>query len=158
MALTFTRRPNLESETRGTTKKTCRVNFFGDVSLYNLDVENFRIDTEILELSKSAHLNVANLESPLTHSTNRRPYKHVYMKGVPKPSHVLELFDAFTLANNHMLDYTEQGLTDTLDFLSTIDKKSFGVGVDRDGRVADGATLDPVAEARDEGGRGVSLR
>jgi poly-gamma-glutamate synthesis protein (capsule biosynthesis protein) len=53
------------------------------------------------------------------------------MKGVPKPSHVFELFDAFTLANNHMLDYTEQGLTDTLDFLSTINKKSFGVGLDR---------------------------
>jgi poly-gamma-glutamate synthesis protein (capsule biosynthesis protein) len=53
------------------------------------------------------------------------------MKGAPEPSHIFDLFDAFTLANNHMLDYNEEGLSDTVRFLASIDKKSFGVGADR---------------------------
>lgn len=108
-----------------------RINFFGDVCLQGIDPATFAVDPDLLELIDSASLNVANLECPLTEATERRPYKHVYLKAAPVANPILDLFDAFTLANNHILDYKARGLLDTMEFLTRSGKRFFGAGVNR---------------------------
>jgi len=41
----------------------------------------------------------------------------------------LDLFDVFSLANNHVMDYTKAGLEETIRFLDQEEKHSFGAGV-----------------------------
>jgi len=108
-----------------------RINFFGDVCLHDIDPASYEVDPGLRELIASASLNVANLECPLTHATERRPYKHVYLKAPPIENPILDLFHAFTLANNHILDYRAQGLRDTIAFLTRTGKRYFGAGENR---------------------------
>jgi poly-gamma-glutamate synthesis protein (capsule biosynthesis protein) len=108
-----------------------RINFFGDVCLHGIDPTMFAVDPALRAVIESARLNVANLECPLTHATERRPYKHVYLKALPVENPILDLFHTFTLANNHILDYQAQGLRDTIAFLTRTGKRYFGAGVNR---------------------------
>jgi poly-gamma-glutamate capsule biosynthesis protein CapA/YwtB (metallophosphatase superfamily) len=105
-----------------------RINFFGDVCLDGIASDRFIIDPQIAGLVATAAHSVGNLESPLTYAVDGMPYRVKLMKAEPKPSSILDLFDVFTLANNHILDYKENGLTDTINFLSEQDKKFFGIG------------------------------
>jgi hypothetical protein len=109
-----------------------RINFFGDVCLDGIDTDSFAIDPRIVALAASADCNVANLESPLTVSANGLPYQAHLIKAEPKPSEILKLFDIFSLANNHIMDYREGGLRDTISFLQGLGKAHFGAGATRD--------------------------
>jgi Bacterial capsule synthesis protein PGA_cap len=109
-----------------------RINFFGDVCLDGIDCNRFVVDPGIVALAAAAEHNVANLESPLTDATQGMPYRVRLMKAPPRPNHILDLFDIFTLANNHIMDYLEPGLIDTLEFLQQENKRSFGAGLNRE--------------------------
>ncbi len=62
-----------------------------------------------------AHFAVANLEAPVTTFSDARANKKYNLKIAPE---ALTLFDSrfvLSLANNHIMDFGEQGLRDTLD-------------------------------------------
>ena len=109
-----------------------RLNFFGDVCLDGIDTESFSIDQRILDLAASADCNVANLESPLTRSSDGLPYQAHLIKAEPKPSEILKLIEIFSLANNHIMDYQASGLWDTIAFLQQLGKAYFGAGASPD--------------------------
>jgi poly-gamma-glutamate synthesis protein (capsule biosynthesis protein) len=102
--------------------------FAGDLSLCNIDAPRFRIDPAIAPVFASADYRIANLEAPLTNHKTKISNRAWYMKGDPIMSPILEQFDAFSLANNHVLDYEAQGVADTKAFLGTHQKGYFGAG------------------------------
>ena len=126
-----------------------RINFFGDVCLDGIDTDSFVIDPQIVALAALADCNVANLESPLTLSADGLPYQASLIKAEPKPSGIFDLFDVFSLANNHIMDYQDRGLWDTIAFLERLGKAHFGAGANRD------QSLTPYIFERD--GRGVAF-
>lgn len=121
-----------------------QINFVGDVCLEAIDIERFALDPRLVELAASADHNVANLESPLTEAEDGMPYRVRLIKASPRPNRIIELFDVFSLANNHMMDYKQKGLADTIDFLRRHEKRFFGAGLDRE------EALRPVKLDRDE--------
>ena len=106
-----------------------RLIFVGDLSLANIDTDAFAIDPRIAELLAHADLRVANLESPLTFSQEKAPHHPISLKAPPRKNEILDAFDVFSLANNHILDYGEAGLRDTIDFLTSENKSYFGAGM-----------------------------
>lgn len=61
-------------------------------------------------------LNIANLECPLTHSNQKIQKVGPHLKGKTDCWSLISAgkFDLLTLANNHIMDYGEQGLMETL--------------------------------------------
>lgn len=108
-----------------------RISFYGDVCLHGLDPERYAIDPELRALARGSTLNVANLEGPLTEAADPMSWKAVHLRGAPVASPILEHFDVFSLANNHILDYREAGLRDTMRLLERLGKHHFGAGLDR---------------------------
>lgn len=106
-----------------------KVNFGGDLCLFKIDAENFSVDEKIKEIFSKADFNIANLESPLTNSEFKKPNQPIYLKGIPQNNSLLDLFDVFSLANNHILDYGVKGLQDTMEFLTSNKKYYFGAGL-----------------------------
>lgn len=43
-----------------------KLNIFGDISLYNINANNFRFDPRFEELTSAADFNIGNLECPIT--------------------------------------------------------------------------------------------
>jgi poly-gamma-glutamate synthesis protein (capsule biosynthesis protein) len=92
---------------------------------------------------------IANLESPITTSATpwRRGFKFFHFKAEPGAVNLLRAGNirAVCLANNHMLDYGERGLTDTLAALEGAGIAGVGAGRDlaeaRAGRILDVAGL-----------------
>jgi poly-gamma-glutamate synthesis protein (capsule biosynthesis protein) len=107
-----------------------RLLFVGDVCLANIDTETFDVDPQIVQVLASADLRIANLESPLTISEEQAPHHPITLKAAPRTSQILDALDVFSLANNHILDYGEIGLTDTIKFLGSENKSHFGAGLD----------------------------
>ncbi|MBU1637821.1 CapA family protein, partial [bacterium] len=72
-----------------------------------------------LSLLESADFTSVNLESPLTTASVRHPTKGIVFKG--NPSNVAGLVyagvDYATLANNHIIDYMEAGMLETMSVL-----------------------------------------
>ncbi len=108
------------------------ITFAGDLCLEDLDQESYIIQPEIADLFARSDLNVVNLESPLTHSEEKMPGRVFNFKGRPVPGKVFNHFDVFSLANNHILDYSSAGLLDTMDFIVSRQKSFFGAGQDID--------------------------
>ncbi len=106
-----------------------KINFVGDLCLQDLDADTFTIDEGVRAVFECVDISVANLEAPLTRSDNQTPDQPWNLKGKPKPSPPFGMFDIFSLANNHILDYGQEGLEETLAFLSSQGKCWFGAGV-----------------------------
>ena len=71
---------------------------------------------------------VANLEAPITNRTTARKNKRYNLK---TGSEILDLFDSrfvLGLANNHILDYGERGLLDTIEALDSQNIPHAGAG------------------------------
>lgn len=82
----------------------------------------------------SADLRIVNLECALT--THRQPWAHgrrkmFHFRAAPSAVRVLQTahIDACALANNHILDFEEQGLRDTLRTLTVAGIKHAGAGI-----------------------------
>jgi poly-gamma-glutamate synthesis protein (capsule biosynthesis protein) len=105
-----------------------KVSFVGDLCFQSIDNRRYVVEKSVQAVFKSSDLSVANLESPLTRSDLKRPNQPCYIKGLPEPNIILDIFDIFSLANNHILDYSADGLNETCNFLSLHGKFWFGAG------------------------------
>jgi poly-gamma-glutamate synthesis protein (capsule biosynthesis protein) len=82
---------------------------------------------------QSADFTVANLEAPF--GAGGKPFRKTYTFRVPPafaPALASAGFDAFTLANNHILDYGTSTFFTTLRLLDSLGVAGFGAGPDRD--------------------------
>ena len=116
---------------------------FGDVIINNIcingkkDVEK-HIPSAILQKLRNADIAFCNLETPLTTSTEKQnshyskllDAKKVFVKTPPRCAEFLSYvgFDIVSIANNHIIDYKEKGLNDTIKALETHHIKHVGAG------------------------------
>lgn len=105
-----------------------KINFVGDVCLSGINAHDFQIQRDVAAQLKTAHLNVANLECPLTFSDRKEPNHPVHLKAQPDANPIIDWFHIFSLANNHIMDYGEAGLRHTREFLGGQGKQYFGAG------------------------------
>lgn len=84
----------------------------------------------LLPLLRSTDLNIANLETTLTHS-NKKVFKTFNFKAAPDK--IRSLTEAsitiVNLANNHILDFSEEGLIETIQTLGFAGIKYVGAGI-----------------------------
>src|SRR5690606_36954172 len=78
-----------------------------------------QISDEIRDVFSQSDYNIVNLEAPVTESTSKILKTGPHLKSEKEST--LEVLKALninlcTLANNHVLDYDEQGVIDTLNF------------------------------------------
>ncbi len=86
---------------------------------------------KVSDLLKQGDVTFANLESPITASTHSLDKKRkIVLKGDPASVEALTGagIDVVSLANNHMMDYYEKGLFDTIDILDKNDILHMGSG------------------------------
>lgn len=104
----------------------------GDLVVHNTYNTKDMIDESIIRLFSQSDYNMANLEAPVTKS-NRKILKTGPHLKADKDStlSVLESLsiNLVTLANNHVLDYDEQGVKDTLDFCMENNIQTVGAGM-----------------------------
>jgi poly-gamma-glutamate synthesis protein (capsule biosynthesis protein) len=93
-----------------------------------------RVWGDVLPLLQRADAVIANLECPITRATRTwaRTWKTVKMRGVPETIGLLAAANirCVSLANNHALDYEEEGLRETLALLRTAGIAPAGAGLD----------------------------
>lgn len=93
-------------------------------------------DEKILDQFQSSDLNIVNLESPITEAgvENRILKSGPFLKASPSASGVLNLLkiNLVTLANNHIYDYGDKGLSDTLSLCKSQNIATVGAGLDID--------------------------
>ena len=83
----------------------------------------------VAKLLGSADVRIGNLENPITDHAVTTPDKPFVFKAAPQSAEVLaHHFDVLSLANNHMGDYGEQGVLDTLLHLNQQQIKTVGGG------------------------------
>ena len=83
---------------------------------------------ELAKLFTGADLVVGNLEGPITDSQQLRA-EQIWNLNVPTTlTPLLTPFDGFTLANNHIFDFGEQGYLDTINALTTQNIQYCGAG------------------------------
>src|SRR3989338_9954757 len=78
----------------------------------------------------NADIAMANLEAPLTNRTDAFMEKEFVLKVSPDAVGEIKSagFDVLTLANNHIMDYGQGGLQDTMDILNKAGIKHTGAG------------------------------
>lgn len=91
------------------------------------------IDQSVEKLFSEADYSIVNLEAPVTENTSKNKIlktgPHLQAKGNSILPTLKRLnIDMVTLANNHILDYGEKGLYDTLDFCQKNNIDTIGVG------------------------------
>lgn len=74
-------------------------------------------------------LTIVNLENPLTNASNKVVKEFVF-KGAPEYRQILQeaSIEAVNLSNNHIYDYLERGMKDTIENLKKVDISYFGEG------------------------------
>lgn len=86
---------------------------------------------DVLPLLQSTDLNIINLEAALTCSDKKVAKVFNFKADPEKVQTLLEgNIQVVNLANNHILDYSEEGLLETLKTLSKVDIKYVGAGRD----------------------------
>jgi len=92
-----------------------------------------RIFNDFLPIIKNQDISITNLESPITLSTSTIEKTGPSLKALPGTAEALKFaeFKAVTLANNHIMDYGELGLGDTIKALDKNDLKYFGAGMNK---------------------------
>lgn len=104
-----------------------KINVFGDFCLVSVDPNNYKIGDDIRAIMSGA-INVANLECPITDAETKAPFQSVNFKVKPELLTVLDGFQVVTLCNNHIGDYLDQGIQDTIKHVEEKGLKWFGVG------------------------------
>jgi hypothetical protein len=89
------------------------------------------VDHEVISMFKSSDYNIVNLEAPVTSSQSKINKSGPHIKS--DSSSTKDLFSALkinlaTLANNHILDYDEQGVMETLAFCNEHNISTVGAG------------------------------
>lgn len=93
----------------------------------------------LIPITRDVDLHLANLEGPITRSSDTTTSKQYYLRN--HPSSVIPVLkalsvDGVSLANNHMMDYRVQGLRDTIRHLHEQRIRHAGAGLNR--RAAEG--------------------
>jgi poly-gamma-glutamate capsule biosynthesis protein CapA/YwtB (metallophosphatase superfamily) len=114
--------------------------FVGDIMLargYEAEngiIETWGVDTifdPTRHLIESVDLASCNLESALTTAEEHHPTKAIWYKG--NPANVAGIinagFDFATIANNHILDYMEEGMLETMHVLDSVGIPYTGAGM-----------------------------
>jgi poly-gamma-glutamate capsule biosynthesis protein CapA/YwtB (metallophosphatase superfamily) len=117
------------------TEDKVKLSFVGDIILSSrveelLKTNGFEYPYKYVKsYLEKADIAVGNLESPFT--TRGTPQEKEYVFRSP-PEALPDLkkagFDIFNLANNHILDYGQEGLLDTFDYLDAQQLKRVGAG------------------------------
>lgn len=97
----------------------------------NQPYEVSKIDPDIIDLFQKSDLNIINLEAPVTDSNKKLVKTGPHLKANEESTlGVLKLLraDILTMANNHILDYCDKGVVDTLNFCNNHNFKPLGVG------------------------------
>ncbi len=89
---------------------------------------------EALHLLRSGDLTITNLEYPLTDSNEELKKFGPHLRGHPSTISIIKLIgiDIISLANNHIMDYGEQGLKDTLNLCEAHSISTVGAGMTRE--------------------------
>ncbi len=98
-------------------QKEISINICGDFYLDTLSADEKYFSEDILELFHKSDFNIVNLESPVVKNKNQKIYKTgPSLSGSQQTFHYLKQIrtDLVTLANNHLMDFGQQGLSDTL--------------------------------------------
>lgn len=105
-----------------------KLNFFGDISFFNIDYNNFKYCSRFNELVRAADYNIGNLECPITEIDLKEENQAVNMSASKDSIVLLKELQIVSLANNHVRDFKEQGIIDTINELDKNGIKHFGVG------------------------------
>ena len=109
------------------------LHFAGDVTLANHFQwhvgKRYHYPFGRLQCFAQADLSMVNLENPLTRRGQARNKPYVF-RALPEYVKILTLggIDIVTLANNHIYDYGEQGLFDTIEYLEQAGIRHVGAG------------------------------
>ncbi|EDZ94524.1 MAG: CapA family protein [Limnospira sp. PMC 894.15] len=115
---------------------TVTLMFGGDVNLAGSFAQkvgdNYSWAFSELQEYRDADLAMVNLENPLTRATLARPNRQFNFKADPEAVKVLTEggIDLVNLANNHIMDYEEAGLVETLETLQQAGIHAIGAGRD----------------------------
>lgn len=108
-----------------------RIIITGDLVI-NQDYNRSKLDPNLINLFYQSDLNIVNLEAPVTTSNSKilktGPHLKVNEESTLDVLKVLEI-DVVTLANNHLLDYDEQGVKETIEFCGKNSLKTVGGGM-----------------------------
>lgn len=104
------------------------INIAGDMSFSHFEEDTITFSNEILDLLKEGDFNVCNLENPVCLPEERNKQKPIVLRSSIIPKLIMENFSAFSLANNHSMDYLHTGLEQTIQYLKTNGKIHFGAG------------------------------
>lgn len=93
-----------------------------------------QINKEVKNLFTQSDYNIVNLEAPVTSSESKIIKTGPHLKADKKST--LEILKSLeinlcTLANNHVLDYDEQGVLETLDFCNEHNIQTVGAGANK---------------------------
>ena len=91
------------------------------------------INKNVIDLFEQSDLNIVNLEAPVTKSTSKILKTGPHIKSEEQSTlNILKMLevDIVTLANNHVLDYDESGVKDTLTFCHKNNFQTVGAGMD----------------------------
>lgn len=85
---------------------------------------------DFIEVFQNNDLNVVDLECPLTHAKTRRPKTGPHQKAHPDTIQALKYADVSlaAMANNHIMDYDNQGVKETLDLCKQNGIATVGIG------------------------------
>ena len=96
-----------------------------------IKIKNYKlIYNDVLPVLKSADLAISNLETPLTLSDTKIEKTGSVLKALPESVEAIKYggISLVTLANNHIFDYGEVGLKDTIDVLEANQIAYVGAG------------------------------
>lgn len=111
-----------------------KILFTGDLVI-NKPYPDSHIDKEIKNLFSNSDYNIVNLEAPVTESTSKILKTGPHLKSDKKSTiDILKNLNInlCTLANNHVLDYGEQGVLDTLNFCKENNIQTVGAGKNKE--------------------------
>jgi poly-gamma-glutamate capsule biosynthesis protein CapA/YwtB (metallophosphatase superfamily) len=95
------------------------------------DERNFgAIFNDYTDVFKGNDLNITDLECPLTTAVSARPKTGPYQKAHPDCINILKFINIrlVAMANNHIMDYDNEGITDTIELCKTHDIATVGIG------------------------------
>jgi hypothetical protein len=104
-----------------------KITFVGDIALYKMS-NDFTFSEKIKVIFDNSNLCVANLEAPVTDSEDKLGGQVLNLKADVRQLSLIKNFSIISLANNHVLDYKDKGLTDTFKNLQTSNIAFFGAG------------------------------
>ena len=103
----------------------------GDL-VVNREYNKSKISESIKYLFNQSSLNITNLEAPVTNNSSKILKTGPHLKAERESTQqVLEVLgvNVVTLANNHLLDYNEQGIADTIAFCKENTIQTVGAGM-----------------------------